>query len=163
MRFALLAAVVLCSCAAPTPWRPAELASVPALSFEPSTGSHPTEDVAMGLAGAMLLPSPDGGQPIEVPHTRRTISGPRRPVAPRLDPSTPRGTAPGLGSELWERQYSPAPFHSGVQLYRSRQLKLLVGTRTLIDERYPDAVTTDPRHDPLDWETAAVVGLRLGF
>src|SRR5262245_37595258 len=140
MRFALLAAVVLCSCAAPTPWKPAELASVPALTFEPSTGSHPTEDVAMGLGGTMLLPSPDGGPPIEVPHTRRVVSGPRVPAAPRLDPSTPRNTTPGLGSELWERPFSPAPFRSGVQLYRSRQVKLLIGTRTMIDERYPDPV-----------------------
>lgn len=163
MRFALLAAVVLCSCAAPASWRPAELASIATLSFQPTTGSHPTEDVAMGIDGAMLLPSPDGGPPIEVPHQRRASSLPRLQAAPPIDPHSPLDTAPGLGSQLWERQYSPAPFHSGVQLYRSGHVKLLIGTRTMIDERYPDSVTSDPRHDPLDAETAAVFGLRLRF
>lgn len=163
-----LATLLLCGCAlcvsCTTPsWRPAELASVPALRVEPSTGARPTEDVAMGIDGAMLLPSPDGGAPIEVPHRPAASARPRLKAFPRHDPTTPVDAAPGLGWLLWDREFSPAPFHSGVQLYRSRQMKLLIGTRTMIDERYPDAVTTDPRHEPLNLERAAVVGLRLGF
>jgi hypothetical protein len=153
---------LLSGCSTPS-WRPAELASVSALRFEPLTGNHPAEDVAMGIDGALLLPSPDGGPPIEVPHHRGADASPRLQAGPLLDPSTPVNTAPGLGSLLWNREFSAAPFHPGVQLYRSRQLKLLIGTRTMIDERYPDAVTTDPRHEPQDLVTAAVVGLRLGF
>ena len=162
MRFVLVAAALLCACAGPASWRPNELASVPVLSFEPTTAALPAEDVAMGLDGALLLPSPGGGAPIEVPH--------RRPAAPLtslrlkpLDPATPVHAAPGLGSALWQRGRAPAPFHSGIELYRSRQFKLLIGTQTLIDERYPDPVSTDARHEPPDYDTAAVVGLRLGF
>lgn len=164
MRFALVAAALLCGCAGPASWRPNELASVPALSFEPTTGSLPAEDLAMGLDGALLLPSPAGGAPIEVPHRPAAplVSAPSLRLSP-LDPRTPLHTAPGLGSALWQRGLAPAPFHSGVELYRSRAFKLLIGTQTLIDDRYPDPVSTDIRHEPLDPDTAAVVGVRLGF
>lgn len=163
MRFALLAAAVLWGCASPASWEPVELASVPALSFEPSTGSHPAEDLAMGLDGALLLPSPGGGPPIELRHPHAVNPAPRLDVGPRLDPRLPRNAMPGLGSLLWERPTAPAPFRPGVELYRSRQFKLVIGTRSLIDERYPDPVMTEHRLDPTDFETAAVVGLRLGF
>jgi hypothetical protein len=162
MRFVLVAAGLLSACAGPASWRPNELASVPALSFEPTTGSLPADDLAMGVDGALLLPSPSGGAPIQVPHQRPLVSAASLRLAP-LDPRTPLHTAPGLGSALWQRGLAPAPFHSGVELYRSRAFKLLIGTQTLIDDRYPDAVSTDIRHEPLDPDTAAVVGVRLGF
>ena len=161
MRFALVAAALLCGCVGPATLRPNELASVQ-LSFEPTTASLPVDDLAMGLDGAMLLPSPVGGAPIEVPHRRPLVAASSLRLAP-LDPKTPLRAAPGLGSALWERGLPPAPFHSGVELYRSRAFKLLIGTQTMIDERYPDPVSTDIRHEPLDPDTAAVVGLRLGF
>ena len=162
MRFALLAAALLCGCAGPANWEPNELASVPALSFEPPTPTLRPDDVAMGLDGALLLPSPTGGTPIEVPHRRPLVAASSLRLAP-LDPTTPLHAAPGLGSALWERGLPTPPFHSGVELYRTRAFKLLIGTQTLIDERYPDPVSTDIRHEPLDPDTAAVFGLRLGF
>jgi hypothetical protein len=162
MRFVALGILVLCGCATGDGWRPASLASVPALAYEVSTGSHPEEDLAMGIDGAMLLPSPDGGEPLAVPHQIRA-TGERLQLVPSYAFDNPARALPGLNSLLWERSIRTAPQRSGVELYRTRQLKLLIGTRTLIDEFYPDPVLTDPRHDPLGLETAAVVGLRLGF
>jgi hypothetical protein len=95
---------------------------------------------------------------------RTSVPRLRRQPAPRAArPPDAAAHAPGLGSALWQRGLAPAPFHSGVELYRSRAFKLLIGTQSLIDDRYPDPVSTDIRHEPLDPDTAAVVGLRLGF
>jgi hypothetical protein len=171
MRFAPVAALVfalaLGACATPESWRPDELASVPGLLLEPSTGPHVADDLAMGFDGALVLPAPDGGPSIEVPHRRSDTgareAGPRVQPPPPLDLGASPRNEPGLGSSLWQRRAAAAPYRSGVELYRSRQLKLLVGTRTLIDEYYPDPVTTDPRHQAHDLSTAAVVGLRLRF
>ena len=165
MRVLALAALLLCGCASAGSLRSPPMASVPVLSFVPATGPHLTEDVAMGIDGSMLVPSPDGGAPIEIPR-RRPVNG-TSPVlllepAPRLLLEDSM-RASGLSSLLWERQPASAPLRSGIEVFRSRQLQLVVGTRTLIDELYPDPVTTDPRHTPWDWENAAVVGLRLGF
>lgn len=163
MRSALLAAAILVGCSAPAAWRPVELASLSGLSLQPSTGSHPTEDLAMGIDGALVLPSPDGGQPIELPHRRPDLPLSSLKHSPRFDPAARAPAAPGLGSSLWERSLPAPPFRPGVELYRARPFKLLLGTRALIDERYPDPVTTDMRHEPVDDDTSAVVGLRLGF
>jgi hypothetical protein len=163
MRSALLAAAILVGCSAPAAWRPTELASLSGLSLQPSTGTQLTEDLAMGIDGALVLPSPDGGPPIEVPHHHPATTLSSLKHSPRLDPAAPTPAAPGLGSLLWARGQPAPPFRPGVELYRSRAFKLMLGTRALIDERYPDAVTTDMRHEPVDDDTSAVVGLRLGF
>src|SRR6187549_3491155 len=108
MRSALLAAAILVGCSAPAGLRPTEVASLSALSLQMSTGSQLTEDLAMGIDGALVLPSPDGGPPIEVPHRHpdTTLSSLKR--APGLDPAAPTPAAPGLGSALWQRGL-PAP------------------------------------------------------
>ena len=163
MRSALLAAALLVGCAAPAPWRPTELATLSGLGLQPTTGVHAVDDLAMGIDGAVVLPSPTGGQAIELPYRRPTLPLSSLRVAPPLDPAARAPVSPGLGSSLWERGVPLPPFRSGVELYRARPFKLLLGTRTLIDERYPDPVTTDMRHEPVDDDTSAVVGLRLGF
>jgi hypothetical protein len=163
MRFALLAAAVLVGCVAPASGRPTELASLSGLALQPSTGVHPTEDLAMGVDGALVLPSPTGGQPIELPAPRHSAPLSSLRFTPPFDPAARAPAPPGLGSSLWQRGPAPAPFRPGVELYRARPFKLLLGTRALIDERYPDPVTTDMRHEPVDDDTSAVVGLRLGF
>ncbi|HZL99795.1 MAG TPA: hypothetical protein VFD43_06045 [Planctomycetota bacterium] len=162
MRLAAVVAVVLAACGTPSSSRPAELASVPALSLAPAVVGYPIEDVALDVDGGLLLPAPGGGAPIAVPRMPAAL-GSRLFVGPALDPRTPWESRPGLGSHLWERQLSPAPVRPGIELYRTSRFKLMLGTRTLIDDRYADPVTTDPRHEPPDFETAAVVGLRLGF
>ena len=163
MRSALLAAAVLVSCVGPASLRPTELASLKSLTLQPSTGVYPTEDLAMGFDGAMVLPSLTGGEDIELPY--RSPATPLRSlrVTPPIDPASPAPALPGLGSSLWHRGLPAAPFRPGVELFRARPFKLLLGTRALIDERYPDPVTTDMRHEPVDDDTSAVVGLRLGF
>jgi hypothetical protein len=163
MRLALLAAAVLVSCSAPLSGRPTEVASLSALSLRAATASHPAEDLPMGIDGALVLPSPAGGPSIEVPHRPTLSRFPRLQYTPPLDPATPAAAARGLGSSLWERSLPVAPFRPGIELYRAHPFKLILGTRSLIDERFPDAVTTDMRHEPVDDDTAAVVGLRLGF
>ena len=54
MRFVLVASALLCACAGPASWRPNELASVPVLSFEPTTAALPAEDRRAMVAAELM-------------------------------------------------------------------------------------------------------------
>ncbi|MHC5211884.1 MAG: hypothetical protein ACYTG2_14280 [Planctomycetota bacterium] len=111
--------------------------------------------VATAHAGALRLPIGTTGRTPEFGATHRTITSPGFSASSYHDDDSI--------AERHMRLVVLAPWRTGVELFSTRGLSLLVGSQSLVDESERDPVTIEHQRSAFEGDDVAVLGLRLRY